>query len=239
MEGNVRINKYLTQAADCSRRQADELIKAGRVTVNGRQAQLGQLINPYDEIALDGRKLEERKKTVVLAWYKPVGVTCTERDAHAGKTISDVFSYPVRVTYAGRLDKDSEGLLILSNDGDLLHDMMYGAARHEKEYIVKVDREITGEFLRGMSSGVYLKELKQATRPCTVEKEGKYTFRIVLTQGLNRQIRRMCAVFGYQVKSLKRVRVLNISLKDLKPGQYRQIEGDELARLYAETHICR
>ncbi len=238
MEGNFRINKYLTQVANCSRRQADELIREGRVKVNGLPAQLGQLIYPYDEIFLDGRKLDAPGKCVVLAWYKPVGVTCTERDSHAGKTISDVFSYPVRVTYAGRLDRDSEGLLILSNDGDLIHNMMSGSAGHEKEYVVRVDREITDEFVEGMSRGVYLKELRQTTRRCRVLKEGKYTFRIVLTQGLNRQIRRMCAAFGYQVKSLKRVRVVNILLRDLKPGQYRLIEGDELSELYAKTHVC-
>ncbi|MCD8381190.1 MAG: pseudouridine synthase, partial [Lachnospiraceae bacterium] len=170
MEGSFRINKYLTQVAGCSRRQADELIKAGRVMVNGSPAQLGQLIDPCDEIVLDGRKLDTSNQAVVLAWYKPVGVTCTERDAHAGKTIGDVFSYPVRVTYAGRLDKDSEGLLILTNDGALIHDMMTGSAGHEKEYVVRVNREITDEFLRGMSSGVYLKELNQTTRPCTVKK---------------------------------------------------------------------
>ncbi len=237
MEGNFRINKYLTQVADCSRRQADELIKAGRVKVNGLPAQLGQSVCPYDEITLDGRRLDAPGNCVVLAWYKPVGVTCTEKDAHAYKTINDVFSYPVRVTYAGRLDRDSEGLLILTNDGNLIHDMMTGSAGHEKEYVVRVDRRITDEFMRKLAAGVYLKELRQTTRPCRVFREGNYTFRIILTQGLNRQIHRMCAAVGYQVKSLKRIRVVNILLKDLKPGQYRLIEDDELKELYEKTHV--
>ena len=140
--------------------------------------------------------------------------------------------YPVRVTYAGRLDKDSEGLLLLTNDGELINAMMRGANRHEKEYLVKVDKEITPDFLNRMAGGIYLKELEITTRECTVEQEGKFTLRIILTQGVNRQIRRMCKVCGYQVKSLKRIRVVNVLLDNLKPGQYREIVGEELKELY-------
>lgn len=237
MEESIRINKYLSQAADCSRRQADHMLLEGRVLVNGSIAKTGQMVSSLDEVALDGHKLNMLKNCVVLAWYKPVGVTCTEKDAHASKTIRDVFSYPVRLTYAGRLDRDSEGLLLLTNDGQLIQNLMRGAYGHEKEYVVKVDREITDSFLQKMAQGIYLKDLKQTTRPCEITKEGRYTFHIILTQGLNRQIRRMCAALGYQVKILKRIRVANILLQDLKPGQYREITGEELSKLYATVHL--
>ena len=159
-------------------------------------------------------------------------MTCTEKDPHAKRKIGDVFHYPVRVTYAGRLDKDSEGLLIMTNDGDLINRMMRGANGHEKEYIVKVDKELTQDFRTNMEQGIFLPELEQRTRPCKVMVEGKYTFRIVLTQGLNRQIRRMCEVLGYQVMSLKRVRVVNVMLGNLKPGDYRELTVEERKVLY-------
>ena len=207
----IRLNKYLAECGVCSRRDADRLIEQCRVTVNGK----------------------------IAALYKPVGVTCTERDRHAQKTLNDMVKYPVRVTYAGRLDKDSEGLLLLTNDGDLIDAMMRGANRHEKEYVVKVTREVTEEFLEKLAAGVYIKELAQTTRPCQVEMLGKYTFRIILTQGLNRQIRRMCAAFGVEVKSLKRVRVMNIMLGNLKPGAFKEITGEELERLYRDCALIK
>jgi 23S rRNA pseudouridine2604 synthase len=173
----------------------------------------------------------------VLAFYKPVGVTCTEKDPHAEKKINDIVKYPERVTYAGRLDKESEGLLLLSNDGELINAMMRGANRHEKEYTVKTDKEITAEFIDKMSAGIYLKDLDTTTRECNVTKLGKFTFNIILTQGLNRQIRRMCEACGYRIKSLKRTRVMNITLGQLKPGQYRQLGAEELNRLYAECGL--
>ncbi len=228
----VRLNKYLAQCGVCSRRDADRLIEQGRVWVNGEPADMGQLVSEADEIKVNKKLLQGRKKTVVLAYYKPIGVTCTEKDKHADKKITDVLHYPVRVTYAGRLDKDSEGLLLLTNDGDLINAMMRGANRHEKEYIVKVDKKITPEFLLGMSAGVYLKELDITTRQCETEKLGDYTFKIILTQGVNRQIRRMCQSFGYQVKSLKRIRVMNIKLETLKPGEYRELTEEDLKMLY-------
>lgn len=229
----IRLNKYLAQCGVCSRRDADKLIEQGCVTVNGQPAEAGWKVGPGDEVRLHKRLVRQRNEKTVLAYYKPVGVTCTERDAHAKKKITDVISYPVRVTYAGRLDKDSEGLLLLTDDGDLIQAMMRGANRHEKEYTVKVDREITLAFLEKMSRGVYLKELDITTRECSLEQTGKYTFRIILTQGVNRQIRRMCAACGCQVKSLKRIRVMNIELGSLRPGEYRELSGQELAQLYA------
>lgn len=228
----IRLNKYLAQCGVCSRREADKLIEQGRVLVNGQVAAVGQQVGPSDEIKVNQKTLQGQEEKKVLAFYKPVGVTCTEKDPHAEKIIADMIHYPVRVTYAGRLDKDSEGLLLLTNDGDLINAMMRGANRHEKEYLVKVGKEITPDFLNKMSGGIYLKELDLTTRECSVEKIGKFTIRIVLTQGVNRQIRRMCKVCGYQVKSLKRIRVVNVLLDNLKPGQYREIVGEELKELY-------
>ncbi|MCD7805871.1 MAG: pseudouridine synthase [Lachnospiraceae bacterium] len=232
MAEGIRLNKYIAQAGICSRRQADRYIQAGQVTVNGKPGEAGALVYPGDDVTVGNQKIGVLNEKIVLAWYKPVGVTCTEKDAHAQKTIRDVFSYPVRLTYAGRLDRDSEGLLLLTNDGDLIQNLMRGSDGHEKEYFVKVDRQVTDDFLRTMERGIYLKGLSQVTRPCKVSREGKYTFRIILTQGLNRQIRRMCAALGFRVKSIKRVRVANILLKDLKPGQYREITGEEREALY-------
>lgn len=238
-ENGIRLNKYLAECGVCSRRDADKLIKEGRVTVNGIAAETGARLWGKESVFVNGELLCSPNEKKVLAYYKQVGVTCTEKDKYAGKKISDVIKYPVRVTYAGRLDKDSEGLMILTNDGDLIDKIMRGANRHEKEYQVKVNKEITEEFLQNMEEGVWLKELQTRTRPCQVWKEGKYTFRIVLTQGLNRQIRRMCHTFGYEVKSLKRVRIMNIELKGLKPGEYREVVGEELHRLYQDSGMER
>ena len=228
----VRLNKYLAQCGVCSRRDADKLIEQGRVKVNGVVARAGQQVSDRDAVLVNNKPLKGKEQKVVLAYYKPIGVTCTERDAHAEKVLMKLIDYPVRVTYAGRLDKDSEGLLLLSNDGDLINAMMKGAHGHEKEYQVKVRKEITSQFLKQMSDGVYLEELDQTTRPCEIEQTGKYTFRIILTQGLNRQIRRMCQTLGYHVQSLKRVRVVNITLKGLAPGKFRELTGAELTALY-------
>lgn len=228
----VRLNKFLADCGVCSRRDADKWIEKGAVTVNGKVAMPGMKVTEDDFVCFNGRPLESKNKKVVLAYYKPVGVVCTERDAHATITVRDVFKFPVRVTYAGRLDKDSEGLLLMTNDGILIQRCMKAAEKHEKEYIVKVKEEITDEFVQKMSQGVYLKELNVTTRPCVVEKIGKYTFRIILTQGLNRQIRRMCKECKNQVTQLKRVRVMNIELGQMKPGSFREIKGNELEDLY-------
>lgn len=228
----MRINKYLAECGVCSRREADKYIEQGKVRVNQKIAVSGMQISEQDVVEVFGKVMEPKNRKIVLAYYKPIGVTCTEKDAHADKTIIQALNYPVRLTYAGRLDKDSEGLIIMTNDGDLIQHMMKGANGHEKEYTVKVNKEITDEFLEKMSLGVYLKELEQKTRPCKLEKLGKYTFRIILTQGLNRQIRRMCQEFGYKVTSLRRDRVVNIELKGLRSGQFREIQGEELTQLY-------
>lgn len=230
--GEIRLNKYLAECGVCSRRDADKLIAEGRVCVNGTSAVSGQKVTASDTITVNGKPLSGREKKVVLRYYKPVGVTCTERDEHAKYKITDVIKYPVRVTYAGRLDKDSEGLMILTNDGDLIDRMMRGANLHEKEYIVKADKEITPDFLLKMANGIYLKDLDITTRECKVERIGKFTFRIVLTQGVNRQIRRMCKALGYEVKTLKRIRIMNLTLQGLKEGEYEEVKGDLLEQLY-------
>jgi len=232
MKEQVRLNKFLASCGVCSRRDADVLIQKGVVTVDGNIAKMGQTVTGDECIAVRGKVLSGKQKTVVLAYYKPVGITCSERDAHAEKLIMDRIKYPIRLTYAGRLDKESEGLMILTNDGDLIHAMMRGANGHEKEYIVKVNKEITEDFLEKMSQGVYLKELDITTRPCEVQKIGKYTFSIVLTQGVNRQIRRMCKTLGYQVSALKRIRIMNIMLDKLQQDKWREISGPELETLY-------
>lgn len=235
----IRLNKYLAQCGVCSRREADKLIEQGKVQVNGQVARTGQQISAADEIKVNGKLLQGRAEKKVLAFYKPIGVTCTEKDPHAEKIITDMIHYPIRVTYAGRLDKDSEGLLLLTNDGDLIDAMMRGANRHEKEYIVKVDKEITPDFLYKMASGIYLKDLEVTTRECEIEKIGKFTFRIILTQGVNRQIRRMCQNCGFQVKNLKRIRVMNVLLGNLKPGEYRELSEEELNVLYSACRILK
>ena len=227
-----RLNKYLASCGVCSRREADRLIEEGQVTVNGAAAQVGTQVDRTDKITVRGKLLHGKEEKVVFAYYKPVGVVCTERDKFADKKISDMVHFPVRVTYAGRLDKDSEGLLLLTNDGALIEAMMRGSSGHEKEYIVRLNKEVTDEFVSKMASGVYLRELKVKTRPCRVEKVGKFTFRIVLTQGLNRQIKRMAQELGYHVSTIRRVRVVNVQLAGLQSGQFRQLKGEELDTLY-------
>ncbi|MBO5473180.1 MAG: rRNA pseudouridine synthase [Lachnospiraceae bacterium] len=233
----IRLNKYLASCGICSRRDADKLIEQGVVTVNGTVAQMGCKVTESDEIAVKGKKLSSPDKKVVLAYYKPVGVTCTERDAHAGKLVTQELHYPVRVTYAGRLDKDSEGLLLMTNDGDLINAMMRGANGHEKEYIVKVTKEWTPEALTHMRQGVRLEELDLVTRPCRIEQTGPKTICMILTQGVNRQIRRMCGAVGYEVTSLKRTRVIDVKLANLKPGEYRELSRDEMQSLYAKCGL--
>lgn len=228
----IRINKYLSMSGVCSRREADKLIAQGKVTINGYVAQPGDKVGSVDKVLVGKKEARTESKKVVLAFYKPKGVVCTEKDKHAEKIIADLVKYPVRVTYAGRLDKDSEGLLLLTNDGELIQTMMKGSNHHEKEYVVRTDKEITKEFEEKMGRGVYLEELNITTKPCKVKAVGKYTFHIVLTQGLNRQIRRMCQTFGYRVEKLKRIRVMNIMLEGLKCGEFRELTEEELVLLY-------
>lgn len=233
MEG-IRLNKYISEAGICSRREADRLIESGQVLVDGVRASCGMKVQPGQRVQVGSRIIGGKDEKVVLAVYKPVGIICTE-DRRTKNNIVRFLDYPVRVTYAGRLDKDSEGLLLMTNDGDLINQIMRGRNFHEKEYKVTVDREITEDFIKKMSAGVHIvdeeKGLDAVTRPCTVRREGKYTFRIILTQGLNRQIRRMCQACGCRVRTLKRVRIMNIVLGDLKPGEYRKVEGEELEML--------
>lgn len=233
----IRLNKYLASCGICSRRDADKLIEQGAVTVNGEIAVQGTKVTLQDEVCVRGKRVAGQDKKVVLAYYKPVGVVCTERDAHAERTVVDEVRYPIRVTYAGRLDKDSEGLLLMTNDGALIEAMMRGANHHEKEYIVRACKEWSQDALSNMRAGVYLEELEATTRPCEIEQLGPETIRMVLTQGLNRQIRRMCKTQGYEVAALRRTRVVNIGLDGLKPGEYRELTGDELKSLYEECGL--
>ena len=225
----VRLNKYLSEAGVCSRREADRLIESGRVTVDGRPAQTGMRITPGQVVRIGRKVISKQDEMVVLAVNKPRGIACTE-ERRERNSIVRFLDYPVRVTYVGRLDKDSRGLLLMTNNGDIINRMMRAANCHEKEYKVTVDKEITEEFLNQMAGGVPI--LDTVTRPCRVEKLGKYTFSIILTQGLNRQIRRMCEALGYEVKDLVRVRVMNIRLGSLKEGRYRKLTDEELNELY-------
>lgn len=232
MEETTRLNKFIAECGVCSRREADKLIEAGRVTVNGKVAGMGVRVGKSDEVICDDRKLSSKNDKVVLAYYKPLGITCTEKDRFADKTLKDAFDYPVRVTYAGRLDKETEGLLLMTNDGDLINKLMRGTNSHEKEYYVKVTKELGRDFKEKMENGVFLSELNRKTKPCKVDILGPYTFRIILTQGLNRQIRRMCKELGYNVNALQRTRVANIEIGKLRPGTFRKVTGEELEELY-------
>lgn len=225
----VRLNKYLSEAGVCSRREADRLIETGRVTVDGQRAQTGMRIVPGQVVKVGNKVVSKQDEMIVLAVNKPRGIVCTE-ERRERDSIVRFLNYPVRVTYIGRLDKDSHGLLLMTNNGDIINKMMRAANKHEKEYKVTVDKEITEEFLKKMAAGVPI--FDTVTRPCTVKKIGKYTFSIILTQGLNRQIRRMCEALGYEVKDLLRVRVMNITLDGLKDGQYRKLTDQELNELY-------
>jgi 23S rRNA pseudouridine2604 synthase len=230
--GKIRLNKFLAESGVCSRREADRLIEAGKVIINDHVARVGEAVEPGDRVEYEGRVLKGMSRTVVLAFNKPKGVTTSEKDDHADRLISDYIDYPVRVTYAGRLDKDSEGLILLTNDGNLIDHMMRGANLHEKEYIVTTDKEITEELAEKLRKGIYIPELKVKTRPCKVVIKDKVTMSVTLTQGLNRQIRRMCEQVGLKVKKLKRVRVMNVTLGGLRPGEYRELTQEEITGLW-------
>ena len=225
----IRLNKYLAQCGICSRRDGDKLIASGRVRVNGAMADVGMRVGPDDRVMVDDKPVAGKDRRTVLAYYKPAGVTCTEKDRFAERMVTEEIGYSERVTYAGRLDKDSEGLLLLSNDGDLIQRMMKGSNGHEKEYVVRTRLPVTQDFLEKMAAGVPI--LDTVTRPCELNRIDDYTFGIVLTQGLNRQIRRMCEALNYKVTELKRVRVMNIRLNRLKEGTYRRISESEIMDL--------
>ena len=223
-----RLNKFLSDAGVCSRREADRIIAAGKVTVDGKRAELGTRVVYGQRVKVGKKVIENGQDFILLAVNKPTGIVCTE-EKRERKSIVRFLNYPTRITYIGRLDKDSGGLLLMTNQGDIINKIMRAGNQHEKEYKVTVDKEITQEFLQKMSAGVPI--LDTVTRECEVEQMGKYTFRIVLTQGLNRQIRRMCETLGYQVKKLIRTRIMNIQLGDLKSGSYRALTEDETAEL--------
>lgn len=227
----VRLNKYLSEAGVCSRREADRLVEAGRVEVNGKPAVTGMKVGSGDMVLVDGKTCAPEEEMILLALNKPVGVVCTTDKRWGDTTVEDIMNYPKRVFSIGRLDKESEGLLLMTNNGDILNKIMRAGNYHEKEYVVTVDKPITGKMLDTMAKGG-IPVLDQKTRPCQVEKCGTCTFRIILTQGLNRQIRRMCEYCGYHVRKLKRVRIMNIQLEDLKPGEYRQVSDREIETLY-------
>jgi len=230
--GSVRLNKYIADAGICSRREADRLIAEGRVTVDGKPAVTGMQVSPQQEILAGGHLVRPGTEHILLAFNKPPGIICTSEVRSGTTNIYQYLDYPERIFSAGRLDKNSEGLLLLTNDGNLANDIMRARNCHEKEYEVTVDKAVTPEFLQSMRTGVTI--LGIVTRRCTVEKTGHCSFRIVLTQGLNRQIRRMCEALGYKVRKLKRVRIMNIKLDDLPAGSYRNLtreEEQELTRL--------
>ncbi len=222
----MRINKFVSSSGVCSRREADAWVEAGRVTVNGKRAQLGTQVRGNDVVLVDGRPIGAKDAArVYLALNKPVGITCTT-ERHVEGNIVDFVGHAQRIFPVGRLDKDSEGLILLTNDGDIVNEILREEHEHDKEYVVTVDRPLTDEFLRGMSAGVAI--LDTVTKPCLTKQLGRNTFRIVLTQGLNRQIRRMCEVFGYTVRRLKRVRIVNIEIGDLAVGRWRDLTAAEL-----------
>jgi 23S rRNA pseudouridine2604 synthase len=228
---SVRLNKFLSETGRCSRREADGWIEAGRVRVNGHIAVLGTQVEAGDRVLLDGRPVGARQQEhVYIALNKPVGITCTT-ERHIAGNIIDFIAHRERIFPVGRLDKESEGLILLTSNGDIVNEILRAENRHEKEYRVTVDKPVTDSFLAGMSGGVHLPELDVRTQPCQLSRLDSRVFRIVLTQGLNRQIRRMCAVFGYEVRRLQRVRIVNLRLGQLKPGQWRDLSREELRAL--------
>ena len=236
-EQGIRINKYLSEAGVCSRREADRQVEAGNVTIDGQVAETGARVFPGQRVCLNGKPVKKEEEMILLAFHKPVGIVCTAEKREKNNVV-DYIHYPKRIYPVGRLDKDSEGLLLMTNNGDIVNKMMRAGNMHEKEYVVTVNKPVTEAFLRGLAGGVPLVELGTTTRKCKVERVGKREFRIVLTQGLNRQIRRMCEYFGYRVEKLVRVRIMNIELGNLKSGTYREVTREEyqtLQRLIAHS----
>lgn len=231
MENNgIRINKFLSEAGVCSRREADRKIENGEVTINDRVAVTGDKVMPEDMVYVNGRPVQKEEEMILLVLNKPVGIVCTAEKREKNNVI-DFLKYPKRIYPIGRLDKDSEGLLLMTNNGEIVNKIMRAGNMHEKEYIVTVNKPVSDSFVRGLAGGVPLVELGTTTRKCKVEKIGNRKVRIILTQGLNRQIRRMCEYFGYRVEKLERVRIMNIKLGDLKPGEYREVTQEEYSKL--------
>jgi 23S rRNA pseudouridine2604 synthase len=224
----LRINKFISETGFCSRRGVDKLVEAQRVTINGKLAELGSQVEEGDEVCVDGLPVLAKKPLVYIALNKPVGITSTT-ELHIKGNIVDFVGHPERIFPIGRLDKDSEGLILLTNDGDIVNKILRAENDHEKEYLVTVDKSITPMFLQGMASGVRI--LGTITNPCSIFREEERGFRIILKQGLNRQIRRMCAALGYEVRSLKRVRIMNIRIEGLEAGQWRDLTKQEMDEL--------
>lgn len=228
----MRINKYISETGICSRRVADKWIEEKRVTINGKLAELGSSAEHGDDVRVDGKPIGNKKKPVYIALNKPVGITCTT-ELHVKGNIVDFVNHKERIFPIGRLDKDSEGLILLTNDGDIVNKILRAENNHEKEYIVTVDKPVTPAFVDGMSRGVRI--LGTKTKPCKIVPLGEKMFKIILTQGLNRQIRRMCQAFGYSVVKLKRIRIMNITLDPLKKGQWRDLTDKEFTDLMKLT----
>jgi 23S rRNA pseudouridine2604 synthase len=224
----MRLNKFISETGVCSRREADKWIEAGRVTCNGQSAVLGTRVGEGDEVCIDGRPIGLKTKAIYIALNKPTGITCTT-ESHIEDNIIDLIGHPQRIFPIGRLDKDSEGLILLTNDGDIVNEILRSENNHEKEYLVTVDRPITDLALKMLADGV--KIMGEATKPCTVSRIDRQSFRMILTQGLNRQIRRMCSALGYKAQRLKRVRIMHIQLGNLSSGQWRYLTDQELERL--------
>ncbi len=231
MEVNgIRINKFLSEAGVCSRREADRQIEAGNVTIDGRTAVTGDKVIEGQKVCFNGNEVTKEQEMILIAFNKPVGIVCTAEKREKNNVI-DYINFPKRIYPIGRLDKDSKGLLLLTNNGDIVNKMMRSGNMHEKEYIVTVNKPISDSFIRGLAGGVPLVELGITTRKCHVKKLSNKTFKIILTQGYNRQIRRMCEYFGYRVVELERVRIMNITLGDLKEGEYRDVTAQEYEQL--------
>lgn len=229
----MRLNKFISESRKASRRGADKLIEEGRVKINGRKAKIGDQVKPGDEVMVNGQRIRLARNNVYLALNKPVGITCTTEKNVKGNIV-DLVNHPLRVFNIGRLDKDSDGLILLTNDGDIVNEILRAENNHEKEYIVSVDKPITPEFVEKMSKGVRI--LGTKTLPCKVEQLSKYEFKIILTQGLNRQIRRMCEALGYEVYRLQRVRIMNIHLGNLPVGQWRDLTKKEKTRFFQDLN---
>ncbi|CAG4998555.1 Dual-specificity RNA pseudouridine synthase RluF [Dyadobacter sp. CECT 9275] len=222
----IRINKFISETGFCSRREADKLVEAGRVMLNGRKAVLGDKASDEDDVRIDGKPLKAKKPAVYLAFNKPVGITCTT-ERHIKGNIIDFIHYRERIFPIGRLDKPSEGLIFLTNDGDIVNKILRAGNNHEKEYVVTVDKPVNELFVKRMSEGIPI--LDTITKKCFVRKESSYVFTIILTQGLNRQIRRMCEYLGYNVTKLRRVRIMNVTLENLPVGKWRELTPAEMA----------
>ena len=229
----MRINKFLAEAGIVSRRGADKWIEEGKVTINGQVATVGSQVEEGDTVCVDGKPVKKEEQLVYIALNKPVGITSTT-ERHIKGNVVDFVNHPLRIFHIGRLDKDSEGLLLLTNDGDIVNEILRAENHHEKEYVVQVDKPITEQFLRNMASGVEI--LNTKTLPCRVEKVSSNVFKIILEQGLNRQIRRMCSALGYSVKRLQRIRIMNIHLGNLKVGQWRELTEKERQDLFQLLH---